>query len=269
MQLPAGRYFQLCLKLTSDGTNTPVVRSVRIDFPRRTSLDWLPAVYRENHEAEDFTERFLANFDASIDDLDAAITRFPAMLDVQGVPGEVLPWLGSFLDVVFDPDWSDAERRNILAALPALYQERGTLAGLAGAIDLVFGVTPAIQELAAERPWGALADSTKGAADALVQPDAMVGSVRLFGKARTRFRLGQSALGVAPIHSYGNPDLDPITALAYRFLIQVPRDREPRPQPVQRLDRRAETRPHGGDGAVRGRRLRRRRVVGGGDRHGV
>ncbi len=132
VQLPAGRYFQLCLKLTSDGTNTPVVRSVRIDFPRRTSLDWLPAVYRENHEAEDFTERFLANFDASIDDLDAAIARFPAMLDVQGVPGEVLPWLGSFLDVVFDPDWSDAERRNVLAALPALYKSAARLPGSPG-----------------------------------------------------------------------------------------------------------------------------------------
>ena len=223
VQLPAGRYFRLCLKLTSDGTNTPVVRSVRIDFPRRTSLDWLPAVYRENPEAEDFTERFLANFDASIDDLDAAIARFPAMLDVQGVPGEVLPWLGSFLDVVFDPEWSDAERRKVLAALPALYQQRGTLAGLTAAINLIFGITPAIQELAAEGPWGALADSKKSPADALVQPNASVGSVRLFGKARTRFCLGQSALGVAPINSYGNPDLDPITVLAYRFAIQVPR----------------------------------------------
>ncbi len=223
VQLPPGRYLQLQLKLTSDGTTTPVVNSVRIDFPRRTSLDWLPAVYRENPEAEDFTERFLANFDASIDNLDAAVARFPALLDAQSVPGEVLPWLGTFLDVVFDPDWNDSLRRQVLAALPGLYRQRGTLAGLAAAISLVFGITPAIQELAAEQPWGALADSRKCEADALVQPNATLGAVWLFGRARTRFRLGQSALGVAPIHSYGNPDLDPITALAYRFLIQVPR----------------------------------------------
>ena len=67
VQQPPGQYLRLSLTLTGDGTNTPVVRSVRIDFPRRTSLDWLPAVYSENPEAEDFSERFLANFDASID----------------------------------------------------------------------------------------------------------------------------------------------------------------------------------------------------------
>jgi phage tail-like protein len=226
VQLPPGRYLQLQLQLTSDGTTTPVVNSVRIDFPRRTSLDWLPAVYRENPEAEDFTARFLANFDASIDDLDAAVARFPALLDAQSVPGEVLPWLGTFMDVVFDPDWDDSLRRQVLAALPGLYKQRGTLAGLAAAIKLVFGITPSIQELAAEQPYGALAESRPSASGALVQPNATLGSVRLFSRSSTRFRLGQSALGAAPIHSYGNPDLDPITSLAYRFSIQVPRGPE-------------------------------------------
>ncbi len=222
VQQPPGQFLQLSLVLTSDGTHTPVVRSVRIDFPRRTSLDWLPAVYRENVEAEDFTERFLANFDSSIDDVDAAIARFPALLETNNVPSQVLPWLGSFLDVVFDPTWPDTERRKILNTLPTLYAQRGTLAGLSAAILLIFGVNPAIRELATERSWGALADSSKAKADALVQPSAAVGSVRLFGKAKSRFRLGHSALGVAPIHAYGNPDLDPLNAEAYRFEIQIP-----------------------------------------------
>ena len=222
VQQPPGQYLRLSLTLTGDGTNTPVVRSVRIDFPRRTSLDWLPAVYSENPEAEDFSERFLANFDASIADLDAAVSRFPALLDATGVPGQVLPWLGSFLDVVFDPTWPDAQRRTILSTLPTLYDQRGTLAGLCRAIFLIFGVNPAIRELATSAPWGALADSSRTTANALVQPNAVVGSVRLFGKATSRFRIGLSALGSAPIHAYGNPDLDPLTAEAYRFEVQIP-----------------------------------------------
>ena len=153
VNLPAGRYLQLKLTLTGDGTHTPIVRSVRIDFPRRTSLDWLPAVYGENPQAEEFTERFLANFDASIEDVDAAITRFPALLAVATVPGEVLPWLGSFLDVAFDSDWSDSKRRTILIALPTLYSQRGTLSGLAATVATIFDIKPAIRELAAERPW--------------------------------------------------------------------------------------------------------------------
>jgi phage tail-like protein len=223
VNLPAGRYLKLRLNFTGDGTHTAVVWSVRIDFPRRTSLDWLPAVYRENPEAEDFTERFLANFDASIQDIDAAIARFPAMLAVASVPGEVLPWLGSFLDVTFDPDWSDSRRRDILNALPTLYRHRGTLCGLTQTIHLIFGVTPAIRELGVQRSWGALADSSKDEAEALVQPNATVGAVRLFGKARARFRLGHSALGAAPLRGYGNPDLDPLIAEAYRFEVQIPR----------------------------------------------
>ena len=224
VQQPPGQFLQLKLDLTSDGTTTPVVHSVRIDFPRRTSLDWLPAVYRENVEAEDFTERFLANFDASIGDVDAAIKRFPALLEPDGVPGVVLPWLASFLGVVFDPTWCDTLRRNILKQLPQLYAQRGTLAGLMAAIKLVFvDIEPAIVELAAQRSWGALGDSSKTGADAPVQPNAVLGSVRLFGKARTRFRLGHSALGVAPMHAYGNPDLDPLNAEAYRFEVQIPR----------------------------------------------
>ena len=132
VQQPPGQYLRLSLTLTGDGTNTPVVRSVRIDFPRRTSLDWLPAVYSENPEAEDFSERFLANFDASIEDLDAAVSRFPALLDATGVPGQVLPWLGSFLDVVFDPTWPDAQRRTILSKLPTLYDRAARSPGSAG-----------------------------------------------------------------------------------------------------------------------------------------
>jgi len=223
VQQPPGQFLQVQLNLTSDGTTTPVVRSVRIDFPRRTSLDWLPAVYRENAEAEDFTERFLANFDASIGDVDAAITRFPALLEPDSVPSGVLPWLGSFLGVVFDPTWSDTLQRHILKKLPQLYAQRGTLSGLMAAIKVVFDVEPVIQELAAQRSWGALGDSSKTGADAPVQPIAVLGSVRLFGKARTRFRLGHSALGVAPMHAYGNPDLDPLNAEAYRFEVQIPR----------------------------------------------
>jgi phage tail-like protein len=222
IQQPPGRYLRLALTLTGDGTATPVVRSVRIDFPRRTSLDWLPAIYRANRDAEDFSERFLANFDASIEDLDAAISRFPALLDTQNVKASVLPWLGTFLDVVFDPTWCESKRRNILNELPTLYGERGTLTGLSDAINLIFGQPPVIRELAAERAWGALAESSGSSAQPLVQPNAVVGSVRLFGKAKARFRLGHSALGVAPIHAYGNPDLDALNAEAYRFEVQVP-----------------------------------------------
>lgn len=207
---PPGRYLFVRLRLSGDGKSTPVVRRVRFDFPRSTSLEFLPPVYRENPDAEDFTERFLALFDASIADLDRAIERFPAMLDPEGVPDEVLPWLGSFLDLAFDPAWEAPRRRAILCALPRLYRQRGTIAGLVMAIRLVFDVETAIQEAPRERPWSALGHGTR------------LRGVRLFGKAMARFRLGSSPLGGAPLKSYGDPDHDPLAAGAYRFRVLVP-----------------------------------------------
>ena len=51
---------------------------------------------------------------------------------------------------------------------------------------------------------------------------ATVGAVRLFGKAEARFRLGHSSLGTTPLRGYGDPDLDPLIAEAYRFEVQLP-----------------------------------------------
>jgi phage tail-like protein len=211
---PPGRYLFLQMRLTGDGRATPVVRRLRLDFPRLTSLEYLPPVYRERPEAEDFTERFLALFDASIGELDRAIERAPALLDPAGAPAELLPWLGSFLDLAFDPAWEAERRRQLLRALPELYRRRGTVAGLRQAIKLVFDVEPAIQEQWTERAWGGLGQG------------AALRSVRLFGKARARFRVGSSALasgfGGAPLRSFGNPDHDPFAAQAYRFRVSVP-----------------------------------------------
>lgn len=218
---PPGRYLYLRLRLKTDDQQTPVVRRVRLDFPRVTSLDNLPAVYRDNPEAEDFTERFLSLFDAAIADLDRAIDRAPALLDPEGVPDEVLPWLGSFLDIVFDPAWDPDLRREILRALPRLYRRRGTIAGLVDAINVVFGFEPAIQELAAERNWGSVAQRD-GAPN---KNAARLGTVRLFGRSRARFRLNSSSLGNAPLRSYGNPNNDALLAQVFRFRVLAPAHR--------------------------------------------
>jgi phage tail-like protein len=226
---PPGRYLFLCLRLTGDGRATPVVRRVRLDFPRVTSLELLPSVYRDDPRAEDFTERFLSLFDAAVEDLDALIDRFPVLLDGAGVDERVLPWLGSLLDVAFEPSWPAERRRAILQALPELYRLRGTPEGIARAVELVFGARPAIQELARERRWGA------------VGRDGRLGAVRLFGRARSRFRLGASALSAAPLVSYGDPDLDPLAAGAHRFRVLMPPGTASSPEARARLERLVES----------------------------
>lgn len=220
---PPGRYLLLRLFMQGDGQHTPVLRRVRLDFPRATSLDSLPPVYRDNPRAEDFSERFLSLFDAGVTELDTAVEQFPAALDVASVRGELLPWLAGFLDLVVDPAWEPERQRQIIAALPRLYRLRGTVTGLQLAIRLVFDTEVAIQELAFERAWGALGGGTR------------LGSVRLFGKSRARFALGRSSLSRAPIRSWGDPQLDAASTGAYRFRVLVPPGRLVSRLALQRL----------------------------------
>lgn len=207
---PPGRYLYVRLRLTGNGTATPVVHRIRLDFPRVTSAGQLPAVYTQDPVAADFTERFLSLFDAAFEDADRAVERYPALLDPGGVPDEVLPWLGGLLGLAFDPGWDAAIRRNLLAAAPGLYRGRGTPAALSQAIKIVFGVDVAISELAADRNWAALGQAS------------LLGSTRLFSRSRTRFQVGSSALSSAPLRSFGNPDDDPLTAQANRIRVLVP-----------------------------------------------
>jgi phage tail-like protein len=221
---PPGRYLFLRLHLqSSNGVATPRVRRIRIDFPRVTSLDQLPGIYRENADAADFTERFLALFDASIADLDAAIERAPALLDAGGDPDDVLPWLASFVGLALDPAWSPERSRAILRAIPELYRRRGTLGGMKLAFGLVFDVEPAIEELAATRPWAALGRQSR------------IGGFRLFGRDRARAIVGRSAIGATTLKSYGDPASDPLDAVAYRFRVQVPPMPAGRRAPLARM----------------------------------
>lgn len=246
---PPGRYLFLRLRLTGDGRATPLVRRVRLDLPRSTSLDRLPEVYRETPDAEDFTERFLSLFDATIADLDRVVAQHPALLDADHTPDDVLPWLAGLLDIVCDARWSTADRRAIVRAAPGLYRQRGTVIGLVRAIQFATGLDAGVDELPLSRAWAALgrkrvpapadgcACGPHAAAPPQLRAGAVVGGVRLFARARARFRVGQSALGAAPIKSYGNPDRDPVEALAYRFRVLAPMAGAPASLLHQRLDR--------------------------------
>lgn len=210
VEQPPGRYLYVRLRLSGDGGATPVVRRVRLDFPRSTSADLLPAAFRQDPAADDFTERFLSLFDASLAGIDRVIERYPALLDVAGVPDEALPWLGGLLGLAFDAGWDASTRRALLRAAPELYRRRGTPWAIGEAVRIVFGATPVIEELAAQRHWLRLRERGR------------LGSARLFGRSAARFRVGTSALSTAPLRSFGDPHGDPLSEHAYRFRVVLP-----------------------------------------------
>jgi phage tail-like protein len=216
---PPGRYLHVRIELRGDGLATPAIHRIRIDFPRSTSATRMPGVFRDDPVAADFLDRFVATFDASIEDLDRIITRFPALLDPTSSPAEALAWIGTFLDIVLDPAWAEQQRRDILAAAPELYRRRGTPWAVAQAIQLTTGLAPAIQELGGATIFGRLGTDC---APSKCGRGFRLGEQRLFGAAKARFRLDASPLGGAPLRSYGDPDRDFVAATGWRVLVQVP-----------------------------------------------
>ncbi len=213
---PPGRFLTARVRLSGDTSTTPVLHRIRLDFPRTTSADLLPAAFRQDPAADDFTERFLSLFDATLTEIDQVIERYPALLDPEGVPDRALPWLAGLLGLTFESGWDADTRRALLIAAPELYRRRGTPWALSEAVRIVFGVDPVIDELAGERRWAQVRGGA-GPSGALG-----LGSVRLFGRSATRFRVGGSALGAAPLRAFGDPDTDPLTEHAHRFRVLVP-----------------------------------------------
>jgi phage tail-like protein len=213
---PPGRHLTLRVRLSGDSAATPVLHRIRLDFPRSTSADLLPAAFRQDPAADDFTERFLSLFDATTAEIDEVVERYPALLDPAGVPDAALPWLAGLLGLSFEAGWDAATRRKLIAAAPGLYRRRGTPRALADAIEIVFGVEPVIDELAGDRHW---AQVRATAAPATARG---LGSVRLFGRSSSRLRLGTSTLGATPLRAFGDPDTDPLTEHAHRFRVLLP-----------------------------------------------
>lgn len=213
---PPGRFLTARVTLSGDTSTTPVLRRIRLDLPRTTSADLLPSAFRQDPAADDFTERFLSLFDATLAEIDQVIERYPALLDPAGVPDRALPWLAGLLGLSFESGWDAATRRRLLAAAPRLYRRRGTPKALTEAVEIVFGVTPVLDELANDRRWAQVR------ATASPPHAAGLGSVRLFGRSSTRFRLGGSALGTTQIRAFGDPDSDPLTEHAHRFRVLLP-----------------------------------------------
>ena len=213
---PPGRFLIARVRLSGDTAATPVLHRIRLDFPRTTSADLLPAAFRQDPAADDFTERFLSLFDATLAEIDHVIERYPALLDPAGVPDRALPWLAGLLGLTFESGWDAATRRKLIERAPELYRRRGTPWAVSEAVKIVFGVEPVLDELADDRRW-AHVRATAAPAGA-----AGLGSVRLFGRSASRFRIGGSALGAAPLRAFGNPDTDPLTEHAHRFRVLVP-----------------------------------------------
>jgi phage tail-like protein len=233
-----GRFLWLRLTLTGTGTATPLVSAVKAVFPRRSSAEFLPAVYRTT-PGSTFLERFLSIFDTLFGRVEGILDRLPSYFDPCATPATTTPdsrlpipspdflsWLASWLGLDFEGTWDEAKRRDVLRCAIHLYAWRGTPRGIREAVQVIAGMDqcgpfarllPGVLEDFQLRRWWFLGGSTLG------------DQTMLWGKRVTdRLQLSEhSTIGEFKITDVGDPLRDPFHHYAHRFTVFVPAARVP------------------------------------------
>lgn len=223
----AGRYLQLQIVLTGNGLSTPVVKQLRLRFPRESLLQYLPAIYSSPPEQQAFLDNFLSIAQTTWSAIERQLDDFDRYLDPDSVPPEALGYLAGWLDLPLEGTWTAEQNRRLVQAMPRLRATWGTVEGLRawvrvylatlGALaeeDLEALGVPAIVETFVERRRLLLnADSaTLGSAQALWSPAV-----------ERRFQLGVfDRVGDVELVSTGQPHTDVFARYAHSFRIYVP-----------------------------------------------
>jgi phage tail-like protein len=146
-----GRFLHVRVVMTGDGRSTPELAALRAWASRFSYRDrYLPRLYHESvfgpdadvanrATAADFLERYLANFEGVLTQVEDRIRYADLLTDPRTTPPDALPWLGSFIGVDLDAALTVERAREMLENAPELSRRRGTLLGLQKTLDLATG----------------------------------------------------------------------------------------------------------------------------------
>lgn len=219
-----GRYLWVRVQLMGGGYRTPAIKRLRIHFPRESYLQYLPAIYAHDDESRHFLEHYLGVIQTEWDALQGSIDNIAGLFDPHTVPEHYLDDLAGWLGLTLERSWTTEQKRRLLAAAPAIYDKRGTAAGLRAYLQVYLhnitdippeeqGDYPQIIEGFRERQRVILGRSGVG------QP-----TVSLWGAAQVgRLQLDEfSREGDVLLHSVGDPEMDIFNEYAHRFFVMVP-----------------------------------------------
>ena len=215
-----GRWLWLRISITGDTTATAHLTAITASYPRATSMRYLPGAFAADPVNADFLARFLGIFDEIRDRSLDPVDRLPALFDPNaapalppGAPGEdFLDWLGGWIGLALDRNWSIARRRRLVAEAPSLFRIAGTTAGLKRHVAVYTGTQPRLVEHYRLRRWLNLDETRLDSQAALWGPEII-----------RRLQLdAYSRIGEFTLVDGGNPLTDPFDAFAHRATLYVP-----------------------------------------------
>ena len=211
-----GRFLWVVLELAGNTRTTPRVKAIRAEYPTHDYLKRIPKTFSRDERVANFLQRYLAMFEGVLGELEGEADARAALLDPRSAPAEILPWLASFLGLVFDERMARAPRpsgrtedvrRQLIAEATWLFRFRGTIAGLRRFIEIYLGFETIILEKYRFRGLGG----------ALLGDESLISNSVL----GAGFRIG-GAIGLEEIQSLDQPIEDAFATHAHRFSLVIP-----------------------------------------------
>ena len=150
------KYLWVGAQFSGDGTASPVLRQLRAEFDYPTYDTYLPAVYRNQSDCNQFLLRLLSLLESLFGGVEGEIRSIPKLFDPQAAPQKFLAWLAGCLGLDLDDNWDEQQQRNIIAKIFALSGWRGTAKGLRQSLLLFAGVNAIVEEPILNASWWSL-----------------------------------------------------------------------------------------------------------------
>lgn len=141
-----GRYLWVCMELVDYEAQAVKIEFVKIEFPRVSFMDYLPEVYRANHDNSSFFSRFLGIFQSLYVDLEDEMDFTARNFDTEMTTKDFLQWIADWLSVENASVWGEEKLRKLIKKCVKIYKMKGTKRAVAKIVEEYTGVEPIIVE---------------------------------------------------------------------------------------------------------------------------
>lgn len=141
-----GRYLWLCLEIINYEKQRVKIKSVKLEFPRVSFVDYLPEIYRENEKDDSFLARYLGIFQSVYIDLEDRIDNTPVHFDAEKTSKDFLNWMADWLSVKNASIWGEKKLRTLIKESVSIYKMKGTKASISKIVKEYTGIEPIIVE---------------------------------------------------------------------------------------------------------------------------
>lgn len=146
IQASSGQYIKLKIELHREGEKPPVLKQVKVYYPRLSYLRYLPEVFQENSESREFLERYLSIFESALYDSEECISRIPVFYDPMAASEEFYRWLADWVSLDLYELLTDDKKREFILKAVDFYKQKGTVSGLASLVSFLTGKKCCIKE---------------------------------------------------------------------------------------------------------------------------